>query len=158
MNSVPTILALGLEGALISNVEGCVRRPGLKTFLEQCALLFQKIVMFTQLPEETVWHIAERLVHEGNAPDWFARIHCIRWNGLQKDLSHIVAADSRDVIFVDLCDGFERADQRSQCVGVEAFDPSGSFDIGLYEALRTLRMRLDMPGLLFDSAVLKAAP
>jgi hypothetical protein len=71
-----TTLALDLEGVLITNAISQLPRPGLNSFLSQCEALFgrENICIFTSVNERRFREIAERLVDDGFAPDWFARI------------------------------------------------------------------------------------
>ncbi|WP_414486526.1 NIF family HAD-type phosphatase [Stenotrophomonas maltophilia] len=82
----PTILALDLEGTLISNAISQIPRPGLYQFLEDVHLRFEQLVMFTTVPEDRFRSIAALLVREGSAPDWFAQLHYVKWKGGTKDL------------------------------------------------------------------------
>lgn len=47
----PTILALDLEGTLISNAVSQIPRPGLYSFLEHVQGQFDQLVMFTTVEE-----------------------------------------------------------------------------------------------------------
>lgn len=85
----PTILALDLEGTLISNAISQIPRPGLKTFLEDMRAEFDQLVMFTTVPEERVRSISKLLVDEGCAPTWFSELRCISWSGKTKDLQFV---------------------------------------------------------------------
>lgn len=50
----PSILALDLEGTLISNAVSQIPRPGLYEFLESAKSLFEGLVIFTTVPESTL--------------------------------------------------------------------------------------------------------
>ena len=71
------VLALDLEGTLISNAVSQIARPGLFDFLEDCRELFPRIVIFTSVNEERFRAIANLLTTEGYAPNWFADIEYI---------------------------------------------------------------------------------
>lgn len=73
----PSILALDLEGTLISNAISQIPRPGLCRFLEDVRSHFSQLMMFTTVPEERFRSIADLLVREGSAPPWFASIEYI---------------------------------------------------------------------------------
>lgn len=85
----PTILALDLEGTLISNAISQIPRPGLNQFLEAVRADFDRLVMFTTVPEERVRSIAKLLVDEGSAPAWFVELQYVRWLGKTKDLHYV---------------------------------------------------------------------
>jgi len=75
--SRPTVLALDLEGTLISNAMSQIPRPGLAHFLSQCKELFPRVVVFTTVKEELFRKIAGLLVEESVAPSWFADVEYI---------------------------------------------------------------------------------
>lgn len=85
----PTILALDLEGTLISNAVSQIPRPGLSRFLESVRSQFEDLVLFTTVPEPLARRIARLMVSEGSAPDWFATVPYIRWSGKTKDLTYV---------------------------------------------------------------------
>jgi hypothetical protein len=95
------VLALDLEGTLISDTVSMVARPGLFKFLTYCRPLFQRIVMFTNIEESLFRRIASRLVDEGSAPHWFADIECVGWTDLTKDLTLVRDTDVGQVMLVD---------------------------------------------------------
>ncbi len=68
-------LALDLEGVLITNAIQ-FPRPGLKSFLFECELLFgrENICAFTAVNEKRFRAIAQRLVADDYVPEWFAMI------------------------------------------------------------------------------------
>lgn len=85
----PTILALDLEGTLISNAISQIPRPGLFQFLESVHSQFDELVMFTTVPESLTQSIAGLLVREGSAPEWFSQLPYVQWSGKTKDLSYV---------------------------------------------------------------------
>ncbi|WP_411849341.1 NIF family HAD-type phosphatase [Stenotrophomonas sp. LGBM10] len=85
----PTILALDLEGTLISNAISQIPRPGLFQFLENVRSQFEELVMFTTVPEPLTRNIAGLLVREGSAPEWFTQLSYVQWSGKTKDLSYV---------------------------------------------------------------------
>ncbi|WP_414615704.1 NIF family HAD-type phosphatase [Stenotrophomonas muris] len=85
----PNTLALDLEGTLISNAVSQIPRPGLAQFLEDMRSQFDRLVMFTTVPEERARSIAALLVREGTAPAWFAELDYICWSGKTKDLRYV---------------------------------------------------------------------
>ena len=75
----PTVLALDLEGTLISNAISQIPRPGLHRFLLDVQSQFNQLVMFTTVPEDRFRAIAELLGREGSAPIWFASLNYVQW-------------------------------------------------------------------------------
>lgn len=138
----PSILALDLEGTLISNAASQIPRPGLNEFLIQCRAIFPRIVMYTTVSEARFRPIAELLVDEGLAPGWFAQIEYVRWTGATKDLARIRGATVHQCLLVDDFEGYVHPGQRSQWVRIDSFEhPYEPSDQGLARALLELRQR-----------------
>ncbi|MEN5286248.1 NIF family HAD-type phosphatase [Stenotrophomonas lactitubi] len=85
----PTILALDLEGTLISNAVSQIPRPGLNQFLEDVRSQFEELVLFTTVPETLARRIAAILAREGSVPAWFVGLRYINWSGRTKNLSYV---------------------------------------------------------------------
>ncbi len=71
------VLALDLEGTLISNAMSQIPRPRLYTFLTEVKQMFPRIVIFTAVKEDKFRDIANMLGNEGSVPKWFATIDYI---------------------------------------------------------------------------------
>lgn len=137
------ILALDLEGTLISNAASQIPRPGLNEFLIHCREMFPRIVMYTTVSEWRFRPIAELLVDEGLAPGWFAQIEYVRWKGTTKDLARIRGATVQQCLLVDDFDGYVHSGQQFQWVRIDCFEhPYEPADQGLARALLDLRQRL----------------
>lgn len=70
----PQVLALDLEGTLISNAISQIPRPGLFEFLSRCTELFPRIVIFTAIAERRFRPIALTLAEENLVPLWFTAL------------------------------------------------------------------------------------
>lgn len=92
-STAPSILALDLEGTLISNAMSQIPRPGLCEFLSTCRELFPRVVIFTTVKETRFREIARLLVEENLAPRWFAEIVYISRQGETKDFGFIPGAN-----------------------------------------------------------------
>ncbi len=139
----PTVLALDLEGTLISNAMSQIPRPGLFSFLERCQALFPRVVMFTTVKEERFRMIARLLVDEGTAPGWFANIEYVHWKGQTKDLSFIPDASVSEALLVDDFEIYIHPGQEAQWVRVDYFDhPYDEGDAGLAKVLQALEQRV----------------
>ena len=137
------VLALDLEGTLISNAVSQIARPGLFDFLEDCRKLFPRIVMFTAVNEERFRNIAKLLTTEGYAPNWFADIEYITWSGETKNLSFVDGASPEEILLVDDYEKYIHPGQENQWIKVPNFDyPYSDDDLGLGEVLRHLRIRI----------------
>ncbi|HHA2810098.1 TPA: NIF family HAD-type phosphatase [Stenotrophomonas maltophilia] len=96
----PTILALDLEGTLISNAISQIPRPGLYQFLDRIHPLFNELVIYTTVPEDRFRSIATLLAREGSVPDWFAGLTYISWSGKTKDL-RLISPRLGEVLLLD---------------------------------------------------------
>ena len=63
-----SVIALDLEGTLISNAISQFPRPGLYRFLEFCYRNFSRVVLFTSVPKNRCQPIALYFVESGNVP------------------------------------------------------------------------------------------
>lgn len=122
-NAVPNVLALDLEGALISNAVSVFPRPGLFRFLICCRPLFERIVVFTTVTESRFRQIAATLAEEGFAPAWFTSIEYIPWSGPTKDLRFVPDTDVDHVLLVDDLELYVHPDQRTQWIPIGGFEP-----------------------------------
>jgi len=97
----PTILAMDLEGTLISNAVSQIPRPGLFSFLQYVHSRFSRLVIFTSVPEPLARRICNLLVSEKVAPVWFAHVPYVVWEGPTKDLRFVVPEVGQALLFDD---------------------------------------------------------
>lgn len=134
----PTILALDLEGTLISNAISQIPRPGLHQFLEDVQSQFGQLMMFTTVPEERFRSIASLLGREGSAPAWFAGLHYVQWTGKTKDL-RLVAPCLGQALLLDDHGPYVHPGQEHLWVQIPLFgSPYPLDDDGLAVAFRRL--------------------
>lgn len=139
----PTVLALDLEGTLISNAMSQIPRPGLAAFLTRCEALFERIVVFTTVRESRFREIAQLLVKEDFAPAWFASVEYVNWSGGTKDLAFIPGIQAHQALLVDDYEIYVHPGQEGQWVRVDQFEPPCSeSDQGLTSAMEVLQQRL----------------
>lgn len=137
------VLALDLEGTLISNAVSCFPRPGLRAFLDFCRDHFHRVVLFTTVPELRGRPILDMLIAEGAAPPWLRHISFVSWSGAIKDLRFIDGAQADGVILVDDYEGYVHAEQRAQWVPILTFGtPYPDTDDELMRVTEELRTRL----------------
>ncbi|WP_447905144.1 NIF family HAD-type phosphatase [Stenotrophomonas sepilia] len=143
----PTILALDLEGTLISNAISQIPRPGLHQFLDDAQSWFEELVIFTTVPEDRFRRIASLLVSEGSAPSWFARLRYVEWSGKTKDLRYVSASLGR-VLLLDDYGLYVHPGQESLWIEIPLFgSPYVSDDNGLEIAAGRLLERVnEWPG------------
>lgn len=138
----PTILAIDLEGTLISNAISQIPRPGLYRFLEDVNLLFDRLMIFTTVPEDRFRSIAALLVREGSAPPWFAGLHYVRWTGKTKDLQ-LVCPQTGGALLLDDHGAYVHPGQEHLWVQIPLFgSPYPAEDDGLGVALGRLLERI----------------
>ena len=116
------VLALDLEGTLISNSVSQIPRPGLLWFLTACANRFPRIALFTTVPQPRVRSIAATLCQEGVAPDWFQDVEYVEWSGPTKDLRCIRGVEEGDILLVDDCEDYVHPRQKSQWIQTPLFE------------------------------------
>lgn len=133
------VLALDLEGTLISNAMSQIPRSGLYAFLLRCRELFPRIVMFTTVSEEKFRAIATLLVNEGFAPGWFETIEYVHWQGNTKNLEFVPNAKIEDILLVDDFEQYIHQDQESRWIKIDCFEyPYESSDDGLEKVMIVL--------------------
>lgn len=135
----PTILAMDLEGTLISNAVSQIPRPGLFAFLEAMRIEFSQLVLFTTVPESRVREICRLLVAEGVAPRWFGQLRYVSWYGPTKDL-RFVTSHAGEALLLDDHAPYVHPGQECWWVEVPLFgSPYADDDTGLDLA----RLRID---------------
>lgn len=138
----PTILALDLEGTLISNAVSQIPRPGLYRFLEYVRSQFEELVLFTTVPEALARSIAGLLATEGSVPPWFSGLRYIHWSGKTKDLSY-VSPHLGDALLLDDHGPYVHDGQGSLWVEIPLFAaPYSADDDGLQIAAARLTDRI----------------
>lgn len=95
------VIALDLEGTLISNAVSQISRPGLYSFLDYCNNNFDRIVIFTAVKELKFREIGKTLLEHNKVPNWFPDLEYIDWKGQYKDLNFISNTESDRVILID---------------------------------------------------------
>ncbi|MBN2776640.1 MAG: hypothetical protein JXR36_03310 [Bacteroidales bacterium] len=117
-NKQDKVLALDLEGTLISNAVSQFPMTNLSDFLEQCKSNFKALVMYTTVPENKFRSIANTLIHEGDAPAWLAELEVVNWdpeNESVKDLKN-VQPNWVDVVILDDMERYILPDQKGNWV------------------------------------------
>jgi|GEM_PF-279651 hypothetical protein len=133
------VLALDLEGTLISNAVSQIPRPGLWGFLEFCRQAVPRLVLYTSVSEEKVREITARLVADGAVPPWFQEIDCIKWSGPKKDLAAIPDAPLERTVLIDDHEEYVVPEQRGQWLPIAWFAaPYPSDDTELDRVRRVL--------------------
>lgn len=136
------VIALDLEGTLISNAFSQIARPGLYAFLEGCKSITERVVIYTTVKEDLFRKIAQLLVSEGSAPTWFATIEYIKWSCPTKDLNQIQGASVAACVLVDDCNLYVHEGQAGQWLEVKQFaSPYPEEDNELQAIFNALKQR-----------------
>ena len=99
-----TIIALDLEGTLISNGMSQIPRFGLYPFLEKIRDLTPHIVLYTTLSVGLTKQIRNTLADEGSVPEWFRTLPYVEWEGEFKDIAFVRALYEPEQVRVLLLD------------------------------------------------------
>lgn len=135
------VIALDVEGTLISNAMSQIARPGLHDFLEACRNLCNRVVIFTTVKENLFFEIANTLVDEGLAPGWLKDIEYIAWSGATKNLTFIKDVDVSEVVIIDDFAGYIHPEQISQWIEISQFcHPYSDTDEGFKPVLEKLKL------------------
>lgn len=140
MSGALEVVALDLEGTLISNAMSQFPRPGLIAFLETCRREFGRVVIFTAVSTARARRIVELLAHEGSAPAWFAQVEIVEWSGEHKDLRFVPGAEVERAALVDDLAQYVLPGQEHRWIAIAPFEaPYPDDDRGLEAALDALR-------------------
>jgi hypothetical protein len=119
------VIALDLEGTLVSSAVSQFPRPGLFELLEFCFKVAERVALFTSVREEKAREVVARLVADGLAPAIAATdLEYIDWpcRGL-KDLAFVTGASLDEVVLIDDQESCIVPEQREQWIPVAEFDP-----------------------------------
>ncbi len=118
-----TVIALDLEGTLISNAVSQFARPGLSAFLEFCFHRFAQIYLYTAVSDARCHEIIYNLVTRDLAPDWLSDVSFVDWDRKVKDLRNIPNVTPEQCLIVDDNRDYILAEQLSQWIVIENFEP-----------------------------------
>ena len=137
------LLALDVEGTLVSNAVSRVPRPGLHDFLEFCRAGFPRMLVYTGVDERRFRELARQLVAEGAAPGWFADVKHVPWTGAYKDLGSLPDADVATSLLVDDMEACVHPEQLGRWVRIQPFDrPYPDSDAELSRVMAVLAAHL----------------
>lgn len=138
------VLALDLEGTLISNAVSEFPRPHLKLFLDRSREMFERLVVFTTVSESRFRSIASTLAFESAVPSWFQELEYVHWSGSTKDLTFIPACDAGEALLLDDLEAYVHPGQLDRWVRIAQFEPPYSnSDSELLRVLEELERRVN---------------
>jgi len=118
------IVALDLEGTLISNAVSAFPRPGLKRFVESAQNIADRVVMFTTVREERARELLQLIESEGCLPTGFAAaVAFVSYSGKTKDLSAAGEPESATVLLVDDQPSMVHPGQEANWIRIAEFMP-----------------------------------
>lgn len=144
-----TTIALDLEGVLISSAVSVFPRPGLAAFMDQCAALVPRVVLFSAVAPARSRRILQLLADEGSMPAWSAEMEIIDWSGPVKDL-RFVCTVPENALLVDDNPQYVAPGQGASWIPVQQFNYSAeSVDTELVSVLDRIKakLRTDIPDL-----------
>ncbi|QDU93749.1 NIF family HAD-type phosphatase [Lignipirellula cremea] len=118
-----SIIALDLEGTLVSNAVSQFPRAGLRDFLDFCYASFDVVCLYTAVSDELCGPILATMVAEENAPRQMLSIPLIQWDRSVKDLANIPSAEIHQCLIVDDNPDYIVPGQRSQWIPIDKFTP-----------------------------------
>jgi len=115
------VVALDLEGTLISNAVSVFPRPRLYDFLLFCQEHFQRIVIYTSVPADKARSILGVLADEGAVPGWAADLEILVCGRKEKkDLARVGELDK--VLLVDDQEAYVLPEQSGRWIPVKEFE------------------------------------
>ncbi|QDT93936.1 NIF family HAD-type phosphatase [Gimesia algae] len=138
-----TVIALDLEGTLISNAISQFARPGLAEFLEFCRQRFQRSYVYTAVNDGRCHEVIYNLVVHDLATPWLSNVPFIDWDRKLKDLNNIPDTSPSECLIVDDNPDYIMENQRSQWIAIDQFEsPYLDTDRELYRVQQVIERRL----------------
>jgi hypothetical protein len=139
------VIALDLEGTLISNAMSQFPRPGLYEFLEFCRNHFERMVIFTAVSEERTRMIARTLEENGEVPAWFSdSLEYVTWSGQYKDLKFVEGINIQEVLLLDDQEAYIHPEQKQQWLPVKEYQaPYAEEDDELKQLIEFIKAKIE---------------
>ncbi|PHS10140.1 MAG: hypothetical protein COA78_11590 [Blastopirellula sp.] len=118
-----SIIALDLEGTLISNAVSQFARPGLFKYLSWCKDYFEEVYIYSAVRDSKCHEIVYNLVSRNLAPKWLEDTQFIQWDRKFKDLANIAGATIEDCLIVDDNRDYILDDQIHQWIKIKKWSP-----------------------------------
>lgn len=136
----PHVLALDIEGTLISNGVSLFPRQGLFEFFANIQPLFDEIFFYSSLTNPTRTNVLEHLAQEGSIPRWALGLRQVESHSRYKDLRYTGYVVSEVLIVDDMRAMIDPA-QESQWVPIAEFLPPYGPDNELARVCEELALR-----------------
>lgn len=116
------VLALDLEGVLVSNAMSALPRPGLRRFLDFCLARFQRVALFTAVHPTRARQVITSLATMGDTPSSFKDIEIVKWQGAYKDLTYLNILDINRARLIDDQESYVHPDQKRLWIPIEEWN------------------------------------
>jgi NLI interacting factor-like phosphatase len=116
------VLALDLEGTLVSNAMSQMPRKGLFNFLTWCFNTFSRVELFTAVEPEEARQVLTNLVNLGDAPVQLTKMPIVPWTGRYKTLEAIDYATPEECLIVDDDEYWIRPEDRSNWIPIKCWE------------------------------------
>ena len=128
INKTLKVLALDLEGTLITSAVSILPRPGLYDFLEYCKNKFERIVIMTAVSLVLFEKVRAVLLEYKEVPEWFVDVEYIKFqdceeseDGIYKDLRCITNCKPEDCIIIDDMECYIREEQKNFWIEISSY-------------------------------------
>jgi hypothetical protein len=116
------VIALDLEGTLISNGMSQFPRPGLRDFLEALGSLEVEVVVYSTLSTSLIDEVLLNLSKDGAVPLWFLECRRMHWQGGCKSIRDVaVPGRNSAVLLVDDYEGYVCPGEEGHWIEVPTF-------------------------------------
>ena len=136
------IIALDLEGTLISSAAKPLPRPGLRKFLEFCKENFDEVVIMSAVPEWMFREVAGEFAIQRIVPAWFFNARYVNWKEPYKDLRNIGHPKLEEILLLDDNWTVVHPDQIDQYLPLKCWLPPFDPDNELEEVMNRIRARM----------------
>lgn len=118
------VIALDVEGTLISNGMSQFPRPGLRRFLEKLSSLDVEIVVYSTLSNNVIDEVLSNLSSDGEIPLWFLNCRRVPWQGGCKSIRDAEKSDENCIaMLVDDYEGYVCSGEEDYWIEVPTFSP-----------------------------------
>ncbi len=116
------VLALDLEGTLLTVTYNPVPRPGLREFLTYCCANFPRVALFTAADRVSAMEALQECLRCGAVPLAFMeKVEFVEWEGEYKDLRLVSDCQPSEVLLVDDNASWIHPEQRDLWVPIAEF-------------------------------------
>ena len=125
----PDIIALDLEGTLISNGMSQIPRPGLQQFLINCFAHFDRVVIYSALNEHRIQDVLQNLLSDGLlTSERHQQLEVLSCKGASKDLNLIPLAVADQALLLDDMEAYVAPGQEKNWISIAPFEPPYASD------------------------------